>query len=155
MRKPSTVKAAIAAAVVVMAALTARLVTAAEDSREFVELPAMMQEHMLANMRDHLVTLDEILAALAKDDAGTAAQAAENRLGMSSLSLHGAEHMAPFMPEEMAKIGTQMHRAASQFAIIVRDAELDPPGESKRKAYDALQAITQNWVACHDAYRIR
>ncbi len=39
---------------------------AQQDNRQLVELPAMMQEHMLANMRDHLATLDAVLAALAQ-----------------------------------------------------------------------------------------
>lgn len=57
------------------------------DSRQMVQMPDMMRDHMLSNMRDHLRTLDEILAALA-----------EARLGMSSLDAHGAEHMAPMLP---------------------------------------------------------
>jgi cytochrome c556 len=130
-------------------------ITAAEDNRELVKLPTMMQEHMLGNMRDHLVALDEMLSALANGDTDEAAEIAEKRLGMSSLSLHGASHMAKFMPETMRAIGTQMHRAASRFAITARDAELDPGLKSQRKVYQALQAITENCNACHQSYRIR
>ena len=36
----------------------------AQDARAFVLFPEPMQEHMLGNMRDHLVTLNEILATL-------------------------------------------------------------------------------------------
>ncbi len=137
------------------AALAPRAVTASEDSRELVKLPPMMQEHMLANMRDHLVAMDEMLAALATGDIDTATKVAETRLGMSSMSLHGAEHMGPYMPKAMGAIGTQMHRAASQFVIVARDAELEPGLNAQRKVYKALQAITENCNACHQAYRIR
>lgn len=61
----------------------------AQDTRELVRLPAPMQEHMLGNMWDHLATLNEIIDDVANskfDDA----KIAEQRLGMSSLSLHGA-----------------------------------------------------------------
>lgn len=135
--------------------LTLTFATAAEDGRELVKLPPKMQEHMLANMRDHLVALDEMLGALAEGNIDETTEIAERRLGMSSLSLHGAAHMAKFMPENMRAIGTQMHRAASRFVIVARDAELDPGKDSQRKVYKALQAITQNCNACHQSYRIR
>ena len=128
---------------------------AAEDNRELVKMPAMMQAHMLANMRDHLVALDEILAALAKGNIDGATAIAEKRLGMSSLSLHGAEHIAKFIPEGMAAAGTRMHHAASRFVIIARDAELNPGRAAQHKIYQALQAITENCNACHQSYRIR
>ena len=135
--------------------LSSQSATATKDSRELVKLPAMMQEHMLANMRDHLVALDEMLAALAEGKTDEAAEVAEKRLGMSSLSLHGAAHMGKFMPKEMGAIGTQMHRAASRFVVVARDAELEPGLNSQRKVYKALQEITENCNACHLGYRIR
>jgi len=140
---------------IAVSVLSGRFVAAAEDERELVELPAMMQEHMLGNMRDHLAALDGMLAALAGGDTDAAAEIAENRLGMSSLASHGAAHMAPFMPETMREMGTAMHRAASRFGIIARDAELDPGSEAQRKVYAALQEITGMCNACHQAYRIR
>ncbi|MCW8915508.1 MAG: hypothetical protein OQK24_06590 [Magnetovibrio sp.] len=129
--------------------------SASEDTRELVELPPMMQEHMLGNMRDHLVALDEILGELADGNIDEAGAIAEKRLGMSSLSLHGAEHLGKFMPEAMGVIGTQMHHAASRFVISAQDAELNPGKTSQRKVYRALQEITENCNACHQAYRIR
>jgi hypothetical protein len=129
--------------------------TWAADNRQKVEMPAMMQDHMLANMRDHLKSLDLILAALAKGDAKGAADLAETRLGMSSLDAHGAEHMAPMMPVGMREIGTSLHHAASRFAVTVRDAELDPPEQGSRKVFAALQEVTAACEACHAGYRLR
>jgi hypothetical protein len=120
----------------------------AQDSRQLVELPEMMQQHMLGNMRDHLESLDEILALLGQDKPDAAADVAESRLGMSSLDRHGASHMAKFMPENMQELGTNMHRAASRFAITAQAGSVLP-------AYRALQDITASCVACHAAYRIR
>lgn len=121
---------------------------AGEDSREPVELPPMMQEHMLANMRDHLAALTEILAKMAAEDWDGAAHTAEFRLGMSSLEAHGASHMARFMPEGMRAVGTDMHRAASRFALKAQEAE-------PLRAMEALSEVTASCVACHSAYRIR
>ncbi len=135
--------------------LSAYSAKAAEDNRELVELPKMMQEHMLANMPGHLVALSEIFGELAKGRTDKAVIIAEEQLGMSSLSLHGAEHLGKFMPKSMGKIGAQMHHAASRFVIAAQDAELNPGKNSQQKVYEALQEITDNCNACHMAYRIR
>jgi hypothetical protein len=128
---------------------------AADDPRVLVELPTMMQDHMLENMRDHLRALDEMLAELSVGHVDNAAQIAETRLGMSSLEKHGAAHLAEFMPQEMRALGTSMHRAASRFVTAPQDAELEPGKDSQRRVYEALRGITSNCVACHQAYRIR
>jgi hypothetical protein len=80
--------------------------SAIDDAREPVKLPPMMREHMLGNMRDHLMTLDQILGAVADAKYDDAAKLAEARLGMSSLTSHDAAHMAPFMPKPMQEMGT-------------------------------------------------
>ena len=126
-----------------------------DDPRELVEMPAMMQEHLLGNMRDHLRALDEILGLLAEGKVDEAGAVAENRLGMSSLDDHGAAHLAQFMPEGMAAAGTEMHRAASRFVIAAQDAELAPGKEAQHEVYGALQAVTSACNACHQSYRIR
>lgn len=120
----------------------------AADDRQLVEMPPRMQAHMLANMRDHLVTIDSILRHLAVGEGDQAADLAEARLGMSSLDSHGASHMAGFMPSEMQQIGTGMHQAASRFARIAREGE-------SMASYRALQEVTAACVACHAGFRIR
>ncbi len=75
--------------------LVSPLSAIATDARQKIEMPPMMQEHMLNNMRDHLRALQEIQAALAKSDFDKAADIAEQRIGMSSLEnarrrAHGA-----------------------------------------------------------------
>ena len=120
----------------------------ADDTRQLVKLPEMMQQHMLANMRDHLISLNEILDDMAKGNLDEAARIAEMRLGMSSLDAHGASHMAPYMPKGMQDAGTAMHRAASRFALKAGEGDALP-------AYKMLGDITANCVACHTAYRIR
>jgi cytochrome c556 len=122
--------------------------TANDDSRQFVKLPEIMQQHMMSNMRDHLVSINEILINLANGQLDQAAEVAESRLGMSSLKSHGASHMARFMPEGMQQAGTSMHRAASRFALKAQEGEVLP-------AYNALSNVTSACVACHSSYRIR
>jgi hypothetical protein len=127
----------------------------AQDARELVRLPEPMQEHMLGNMRDHLATLNEIIGDMADGKLDEAAKLAEQRLGMSSLGLHGAAHMAPFMPKPMQDIGTSMHRAASRLAIVLQDTSVAPTLDTMRGATRALHEVTTTCAACHASYRIR
>ena len=120
----------------------------ADDSRQLVKLPEMMQQHMMSNMRDHLAAINEILIYMASDQLDQAADVAESRLGMSSLKLHGASHMAKFMPKGMQQTGTGMHRAASRFALKAEEGNIS-------SAYSALTEVTSACVACHSSYRIR
>jgi hypothetical protein len=133
--------------------LTALLPAAhAADARQLVKMPAPMQEHMLANMRDHLVAMGEVQAALGKGDFDRAADIAEQRIGVSSLLAHDASHMAPYMPKGMQDIGTTMHRTASRFARTTQEAAVtnDMP-----RALGALAELTQQCAACHAGYRLR
>ena len=123
-------------------------VQASDDRRLLVELPKMMQEHMLSNMRNHLETINKILFYLGNDEMDKAADIAEQRLGMSSLETHGASHMAKFMPDGMRKTGANMHRMASRFALKAQEGDLLP-------AYKFLTKVTSACVACHSAYKIR
>jgi len=118
------------------------------DDRELVKMPEPMQAHMLSNMRDHLATINEILALLAENKTDKAAEVAEQRLGVSSLEAHGAAHMARYMPEGMKQAGNSMHTAATAFALKAQEGELLP-------AYRALKEVTNSCVACHSAYRVR
>ena len=122
------------------------------DTRELVHFPAPLIEHTLANMRDHLVTLSRIQAHLAKHEFDKAGNLAEERLGMSSLGLHGAHEVAPYMPKGMQEAGTAMHRAASRFAVATQEAAID--GDVAR-ALGALDEVNQACIACHAAYRLR
>lgn len=121
--------------------------SAEENDRIKVDLPAMMKNHMLGNMRDHLSALHEIQAALAKGELDKAGDIAETRIGMSSLISHNASHMAPFMPKGMQKIGTAMHHAASRFAMTAKEGDLP-------KALEGLSSVTEQCVACHATYRV-
>ena len=147
-----TVHAIIAALLAGCAAPHAHMEITPADGRQLVPFPEPMRAHTLANMRDHLRTLQEIQAALAKDDFDGAAALAETRLGMTSLALHDAAHLAGFMPEPMQQMGTAMHRAASRFAVVAQDAGAthDP-----RPVMAALAEVTRQCVACHAAYRLQ
>lgn len=122
-----------------------------QDSRTLVHFPAMLRIHTLANMRNHLLSLGEIQAALANKEFSKASDIAEQRLGLSSLKLHGAHKVAKYMPREMRELGMAMHRSASHFALVASNSAVS--GDVK-PALNALSRVTQNCVACHSTFRL-
>jgi len=123
-----------------------------KDNREFVRFPDALREHTLANMRNHLFALQEIQDAIGRGQDDAASRIAEQRLGMSSLGLHGAQEVAKYMPQGMQDAGTEMHHSASRFAIAVQNAGVT--GDLK-PALEALSKVTAACVACHAAYRLQ
>lgn len=124
----------------------------ATDTRELVTFPPELVEHTLTNMRDHLFALQQISAALAAGSNDKAAKIAEDRLGMTSLKLHGAHEVAKYMPQGMQDAGTAMHRAASRFAIEAENAAVTG---DLRPALGVLSEVMNGCVGCHAGYRFR
>ena len=118
------------------------------DKRIAVSMPLALREHMLANMREHLETINAILIALNDGKFDEAARLAESKLGMSSLGLHGAKRTGRYMPEGMRRAGLALHKAATRFALKAQE-------EDASGAYRALGEITSTCVACHAVYRVR
>ena len=122
------------------------------DARQAVRFPEPLRTHTLANMRDHLQTLGQIQEALATGGFDRASDLAEQRLGMSSLEMHGAHEVAKYMPQAMQQAGTAMHRSASQFAVVAKDASVT--GDLK-PVLASLARLNQTCVACHAGYRLQ
>jgi hypothetical protein len=120
------------------------------DARIAVKFPKALRTHTLANMRDHLLALQEIQDALARSEFDRAAAISEERLGMTSLKLHGAHELAKYMPDGMQRIGTEMHHAASRFAVEATNAGVS--GDLK-PALAALARVTRQCAECHSSYR--
>ncbi len=146
------------------------------DSRELLHYPPDVRAHALANMRNHLQALAEIMGAFANAKYAEAAEIADTHLGMDSPGAAGcrpdtmkmdmktmpmrmseSDHlnhqMALLMPEKMQELGQNMHRSANEFAVKARDAEKD--GRNVTAAAAALANIAQQCVACHESYRMQ
>ncbi|MDD5248503.1 MAG: hypothetical protein PHY45_05945 [Rhodocyclaceae bacterium] len=120
--------------------------------RQVVHFPRALREHTLANMRDHLLALQQIQEALSTENYDGAAEIAEQRLGMSSMRLHGAHEVAKYMPTAMQSIGSAMHRSASQFAAAAQVTSATCDVKPTLAAYSRIVAAC---VACHAGYRAR
>jgi len=124
----------------------------ADSGPILVNFPPSLREHTLANMRDHLSVLAEIQGHIATHRYDLAAEIAEQRLGMSSLKLHGAHEVAKYMPKGMQNAGSAMHHAASKFSLAAQESVID---NDMVKSVAALANLTQTCVACHAVYRLR
>lgn len=141
------------------------MTTPSADTRQLLDFPPPMREHMLANMRSHLEALQAILAALATNELAKAGDIAETRLGLASPGAAScnpkhaskdadmmASMMGEHMPEQMRAYGFAMHESATRFAA--QAAEARQTGDLK-PALAALAEVTQHCAACHAAYRLR
>jgi hypothetical protein len=123
-----------------------------KDTRQVVHFPAQLRTHVLANMRDHLLALQQIQTALSKEEFDEAGNIAEARLGMSSMALHGSHEVAPYMPKAMQAIGSAMHHSASRLAVAAKDA--GATGDVK-PVLAAMADVTAQCIACHGGYRVK
>lgn len=138
------------------------------DERQLVFFPPEMRARQLENMRDHLKTLDGIVAALAAADFDGAARLATSHLGLNSPSAAACKPKPPgqpapekgsmdemmelYMPDQMRSLGLAMHTAASDFALATRQAAASG---DVRPALQALSQVTQYCAACHAAFRLQ
>jgi cytochrome c556 len=114
------------------------------DARTPVPLLPRMAEHQKEEMRGHLAAVQEIVAALAKDDFAAVEQATK-KIGSSDAMTMMCSHMgagaAGFTPAAL-----QFHRTA------------DTVGEAARRrdraaALSALATTLGTCVSCHATYR--
>ena len=126
--------------------------SSSSDSRQLISMPDQVRKLMREEMLSHLATLNELIGYLAANNLDAAAEAAESKLGMSSMGKHRDTGMGPgpgrFMPPEMRNIGRGMHNAATEFSQVAKKGDLN-------SAYGALQKVTGFCVACHYSYRTK
>ena len=120
------------------------------DYRTLVEMPDKARQILQEDMLDHLAVLNEINRYLAENNLRSAAEVAETGMGRSLLAKYQDEDIRPgrYMPQEMRKIGWELHNAATEFAKAAREGNL-------QKTLRAYHRITSACVACHYSYRTR
>lgn len=137
---------------VALACALAAGAAAAQDTRQFVEMPAASRENLRQEMVDNLVALQEIVSLMGAGRIKEAGEVAEKRPGMSAM---GKNRDLPLdarpgahMPPGMREIGTSGHQAASAFAAAAA-------GGDATKALAAMPDMLSSCAACHLTYRTR
>ncbi len=114
------------------------------DTRAPVPLLPMMANHQKQNMRDHLVAVQEIVAALAADDFAGVERAA-GHIGFSEQMGQMCTHMGAGAPG-FTDQALNFHRTADRIAAAARDR--DHP-----QVLTELSATLQTCTACHAAWK--
>jgi hypothetical protein len=114
------------------------------DARAPVPLLPAMANHQKQNMRDHLVAVQEIVAALSTDDFG-AIEAAAGRVGLSEQMGAMCTHMGAGAPG-FAEQALQFHRTADRIIEAARDRD-------RARVLTALHATLQTCTSCHASWR--
>jgi cytochrome c556 len=122
---------------------------AAEDPRTPVKLPPDVRSAFMEEMRHHMDSLDDVIAALAAADFAAAAKAAR-----TELAIGGGKGFGRFMPVEFREMGVAMHRAAADFADVAASVPAEPSGADWKKTMGALEDVSAQCRACHSAFRI-
>jgi hypothetical protein len=120
------------------------------DMRKFVEMPEQARQMLREDMLDQFAVLNEIIEFLALGKYTAAAEIAENGMGQSLRRRNQQREFGParYMPEEMRRMGWELHQAASDFSLVARRG-------NSQAAFGALQKITEACIACHYSYRTR
>jgi cytochrome c556 len=114
------------------------------DSRTPLPLTAMMATHQKQEMRDHLRVVQEITAALTKDDFDAITKSAA-RIGWSEQQAMMCKHMGAGAPG-FAEVGEHFHKTADTIAEAAK--RHDHAGVTA-----ALDATLRTCVGCHESYR--
>jgi hypothetical protein len=114
------------------------------DSRRALPLPPMMANHQKQNMRDHLVAVQEIIAATVTADFAAAERAA-GRIGYSEQMGQMCTHMGAAAPG-FAEQALAFHRTADSIAAAARQHDRDG-------VLRALSRTLQTCTACHATWK--
>jgi hypothetical protein len=104
----------------------------------------MMANHQKQNMRDHLVAVQEIVAALATEDFPGVDRAA-GRIGFSEQMGKMCTHMGAGAPG-FTERALEFHHAADQIAVAARERD-------RGRVLTALGATLQTCTSCHAAWK--
>jgi len=114
------------------------------DTRAPVPLLPMMANHQKQNMRDHLVAVQEIVAALATDDFPSIERAA-GRIGFSEQMGQMCTHMGAGAPG-FTEQALNFHHTADRITAAAHDRD-------RARVLTELGATLQTCTSCHAAWK--
>ena len=114
------------------------------DKRTPVPLLPMMANHLKQNMRDHLLVVQEIVAALATDDYPRIERAV-GRIGFSEQMGQMCTHMGAGAPRFTEQL-LNFHHTADRIGAAAHDRD-------RTRVLNELGATLQTCTACHAAWK--
>ncbi len=116
------------------------------DPRVPVAMLAFMAQHQKEQMRDHLLAIQEIVAALA-DENWQELEAAASRIGYSDAMAGMCEHMGAATPG-FSDVALRFHRTADTIAEAARRKD-------SKAVLEATAATVSVCTGCHATYKQR
>ncbi len=114
-----------------------------EDSRISLNLPPMMKQHQLANMRAHLDAVRQIVSSIAEDDFNGASEIAAQQLGSNKRMMK----MCNMIENEAFKgMGLAFHKSGDDLAKTLKTGNL-------KESLRALNNTMNYCVSCHATFR--
>jgi hypothetical protein len=114
------------------------------DPRKPLRLLPAMAAHQKQSMRDHLAAVQQIIAALGRDDFEDVAKAA-GRIGYSEAMAQMCQHMSAATPG-FSDLSLAFHRTADGIGEAARHRD-------RGGVLSALDRTLQTCVGCHATYR--
>jgi cytochrome c556 len=114
------------------------------DRRTPLVMLPQMADHQKQDMRDHLAAVQQIIAALARDDFGGIVQAA-GRIGYSGAMAQMCQHMGAATPG-FTEMALGFHHAGDKISDAARRHD-------RAGVLDALETTLQTCVTCHATYK--
>lgn len=143
-REVTTASATTAAATPAASAPSAADALDGMDKRAPVPLLPMMANHQKQNMRDHLVAVQEIVAALATDDF-PAIEKAAGRIGFTEQEGQMCSHMGAGAPA-FTEQALAFHHTADRITTAARDRD-------RTKVLTELGVTLQTCTSCHATWK--
>jgi len=143
---PSTAAPTAATPSAAPAALTPSAVDALDgmDKRTAVPLLPMMAHHQKQNMRDHLLAVQEIVAALATDDFAAIEKSA-GRIGFSEKEAAMCNHMGAGAPAFIEQ-ALAFHHTADRITTAAR-------AKDRKQVLTELGVTLKTCTACHETWK--
>lgn len=114
-----------------------------EDNRISLNLPPMMKQHQLKNMRNHLDALKRIVAAIGEDDFNGASKIASGELGMTEKMTK----MCTMIDNKAFKeMGLAFHESGDELAKTLKTGDI-------KASLRALNKTMSYCVSCHATFR--
>jgi cytochrome c556 len=120
---------------------------AASDARVRLDLKPAQREALRLTMREHLETLEAIIAALGRQDYGKAADVAHLELGFPKHHEAMQREQGAALPKHYQELAMEHHQAAETLAEAIVTKEMTP-------ILRQLEKTIQACAACHRAYRL-
>lgn len=114
------------------------------DSRKPVKLNAMMAKHQLANMREHLNAVQEIIAAMS-DRNFQGMKTASQKLATTPQMAMMCEHMGQMTPG-FTQMGMALHTEADKLVVLADKKDYN--GFVKQ-----LSVTTKTCTSCHAQFK--